>query len=199
MDNTTVAVARRDRVVAAALQLASHGYDAVQIRTVADRAGVAPSTVYKYFSSKDDLLVAALHRWLALCDSDTDVPELRSPYDRLLYVADVITRRLWERPLLADAVTRAYLCADSVAAANAEKVRTSLRQMLAAAMGHRHPTLRQHQIADLVTDIWAATMLAVVQDRATADDSRERLARTVALIARHDAEEGLMAEAVQAV
>ncbi|KUI38102.1 TetR family transcriptional regulator [Mycobacterium sp. GA-2829] len=199
MDKTTVAVVRRDRIVAAALQLAADGYDAVQIRTVADRAGVAPSTVYQYFSSKDDLLVAALHRWLALCEGDAGLPELLSPYDRLLHVADVITRQLWAQPLLADAVTRAYLCADSVAAANAEQVRTSLRQMLAAAMGHRHPTLRQRQIAELVADIWAASMLAVVQNRATADDSRERLAKTIALIARHDAEEGLTAAGVRAV
>jgi TetR/AcrR family transcriptional regulator, cholesterol catabolism regulator len=196
-----VAVKRRDRIVAAALQLATNGYDAVHIRTVAELAAVAPSTVYQYFSSKDDLLVASLHHRLSAWETDAraQVHGVAEPYDRLLHVADLMTRRLWAEPLLADALTRAYLCADSVAAANADQVRTSLGHMLAAAMGGEHPALRQRQIGDLIADIWAATMLAVVQNRATADESRIRLAKTMAVIARHDAPEGLVAAGLRAV
>lgn len=196
-----VAVTRRDRVVAAALHLAADGYDAVHIRTVAELAGVAPSTVYQYFSSKDDLLVAALHRWLTVCEKDAraQLHAIGTPYDRLLHVADFMTERLWAEPLLAGALTRAYLCTDSVAASNADQVRSGLSHMLATAMGREHPTLRQRQIGGLVADIWASTMLAVVQNRATAADSRSRLARTIGVIARHDALEGLAAAGVRAV
>ena len=53
--------ARRSRVLDAALQLASEGgYDAVQMREVAARADVALGTLYRYFSSKERLLVAAM-------------------------------------------------------------------------------------------------------------------------------------------
>jgi AcrR family transcriptional regulator len=53
--------ARRTSVIQAALQLASEGgYEAVQMRDVATRAGVAMGTVYRYFSSKDQLLVECL-------------------------------------------------------------------------------------------------------------------------------------------
>jgi AcrR family transcriptional regulator len=196
-----VAVTRRDRVVTAALHLAADGYDAVHIRTVAELAGVAPSTVYQYFSSKDDLLVASLHHWLTACEVDAraSLPRIADPYARLLHAADLITQRLWAQPRFADAVTRAYLCADGVAAANADRVRTSLSSILTSAMGSEHPKLHQGQIGDLVADIWAAAMLAVVQNRSTAGDSRERLARTIAVIARHDAEEGLAAAGLRAV
>src|SRR5258708_4471103 len=54
---------RRQRILDATLALASRGgYDAVQMRAVADRAGVAPGTLYPYFPSKIHLLVSALSR-----------------------------------------------------------------------------------------------------------------------------------------
>ena len=56
--------ARRERVLRAALELGSTGgYDAVQMRDVATSAGVALGTIYRYFSSKDHLLAAAMVEW----------------------------------------------------------------------------------------------------------------------------------------
>src|ERR1700728_4364258 len=52
---------RRKRILDATLALASKGgYEAVQMRTVAQRADVALGTLYRYFPSKIHLLVAAL-------------------------------------------------------------------------------------------------------------------------------------------
>src|SRR6266568_3937978 len=52
---------RRKRILDATLALASKGgYDAVQMRTVAERADVALGTLYRYFPSKIHLLVGAL-------------------------------------------------------------------------------------------------------------------------------------------
>lgn len=54
-------LARRDRVIKAAMALAAEGgYDAVQMRDVAAQANVALGTIYRYFSSKDHLLAATL-------------------------------------------------------------------------------------------------------------------------------------------
>jgi AcrR family transcriptional regulator len=194
-------VSRRERVVAAALRLAAEGYDAVHIRTVASLAGVAPSTVYQYFASKDDLLVASLHHWLTVCGAEGRVRlhGIGDSYARLRHLADFLIERLWAEPLFADAVTRAYLCADSVAAANADRVRTTMSHLLTSAMSLEHPTLRQRQIGELVADLWAATMLSVVQNRMGADDSRARLRKTIAMIARHDTEQGLPVARAEAV
>ncbi len=53
--------ARRQRLLDAAVSLANEGgYDAVQMRDVASRAQVALGTLYRHFSSKDQLLLAAL-------------------------------------------------------------------------------------------------------------------------------------------
>jgi AcrR family transcriptional regulator len=53
--------ARRRRLLEAAAALAAEGgYDAVQMRDVAARAGVALGTLYRHYSSKDQLLLATL-------------------------------------------------------------------------------------------------------------------------------------------
>src|SRR3954470_18392334 len=52
---------RRRRIVQAAAALASRGgVEAMQMRTVAERAGVALGTLYRYFPSKMDLVVAVV-------------------------------------------------------------------------------------------------------------------------------------------
>lgn len=51
--------ARHDAIIAAAAALASEGgINAVQIAPVAERAGIAAGTVYRYFPSKTDLVAA---------------------------------------------------------------------------------------------------------------------------------------------
>src|ERR687883_441125 len=53
--------ARRRRILAAAAELATEGgFDAVQMREVAERADVALGTLYRYFPSKIHLLVNVL-------------------------------------------------------------------------------------------------------------------------------------------
>jgi TetR/AcrR family transcriptional regulator, cholesterol catabolism regulator len=56
--------ARRRRIVRAGLELLEAGtYDKIQMRDVAETAGVALGTVYRYFSSKEHLFAAVLVEW----------------------------------------------------------------------------------------------------------------------------------------
>lgn len=56
--------ARKQRVLGAVLQLAAEGgYDAVQLRDVSARSGVALRTIYKYFGSRAGLLSATMAQW----------------------------------------------------------------------------------------------------------------------------------------
>jgi AcrR family transcriptional regulator len=55
---------RRTRIVRAALRLLESGeYDDVQMKDVAEHAGVALGTVYRYFGSKEHLFAAVLVEW----------------------------------------------------------------------------------------------------------------------------------------
>ena len=63
-DMTSGQLARRAKIIEAVIDLiADVGADAVQMRDVAHRSGVALATVYRYFSSKEHLLAAALEDW----------------------------------------------------------------------------------------------------------------------------------------
>jgi AcrR family transcriptional regulator len=54
-----------DRILAIVVQiLETEGYEAVQLREVARRARVSLSTIYKRYPNRDDLILAALQRWL---------------------------------------------------------------------------------------------------------------------------------------
>lgn len=55
---------RRAKVIEAVIHVIGEvGAEEVQMRDVARRSGVALATVYRYFSSKDHLLAAALEDW----------------------------------------------------------------------------------------------------------------------------------------
>ena len=93
---TVAQAARRDRVLRAALKLgAAGGYEAVQMRDVAAEADVALGTIYRYFSSKDHLLAAALVTWTG--DLEQQIvrrpPAGRSVADRVANVLQRATQR----------------------------------------------------------------------------------------------------------
>jgi AcrR family transcriptional regulator len=61
---TTRQLIRRARIIEAVIDLiAEVGADAVQMRDVSKRSGVALGTVYRYFNSKEYLLATALEDW----------------------------------------------------------------------------------------------------------------------------------------
>jgi AcrR family transcriptional regulator len=74
--------------------LAERGFQATTIEAIADRAGVGRNTIYRRWSSKEELIADALHELTA----DLDVLEEGDVYSRLLeHVHDLV--RLFADPL----------------------------------------------------------------------------------------------------
>jgi AcrR family transcriptional regulator len=185
--HTVIAIAprrlqRRSRIIAAARALATRGHAAVQIRHVAACAGVSASTVYRYFASKDDLLVACLHQWLLEISSrHGDLGLLTGPIERVLVVVEKTTRELCAQPVLADAAVRAYLYANGDAAENAALCRNTLASIFINALG---ATRDEHSgmLVDLIADMWATNVPAIIQQRSSVGDLLERLERAMVAI-----------------
>src|SRR5947208_14235324 len=83
--------ARHDAIMAAAREIATEGgMAALQIVPVAERAGIATGTVYRYFPSKAELVAALV---AALADRERAVLEAadKAAPGPLTAIADVIT------------------------------------------------------------------------------------------------------------
>ncbi|MBA0127041.1 cholesterol catabolism transcriptional regulator KstR [Haloechinothrix sp. YIM 98757] len=176
---------RRKRIIDATLALAaSGGYNAVQMRAVADKAEVALGTLYRYFPSKVHLLVAGLAREFQQTRDKlerTTIPG-DTPGDRLVFVLGKTTRALQRDPHLTEAMVRAFMFADTTAAAEVELVGGLMEDMFATAMGKKEPTEHDRAIFHLIADVWMANLIAWVSRRASASDVHQRLELSVRLL-----------------
>ncbi|WP_283616428.1 TetR family transcriptional regulator [Mycolicibacterium poriferae] len=170
--------ARRSRVVSAAAQEAAvHGYQGLNMRNVAEAAGVSTATIYRYFPSKPHLVVAVLGQWLE--DFDTahtaELFVVASPHKRLQQLMRTLFAELYRQPLFADAVALAYALADESAAGEVESVRLHVSEIFAEALGHEDFTPDDVAVGALLCDVWLAGMVAMSQRRITAADFQRRL------------------------
>jgi AcrR family transcriptional regulator len=91
--------ARRDRIVRAALKsLSNSDHETMRITEVAQDAGVALGTLYRYFSSKEHLVAAAFYEWIHILQEriaaappreGTELERLRAFYHQVLRAFEV--------------------------------------------------------------------------------------------------------------
>lgn len=188
IDEETGSAAQRDRrkrILDATLALASKGgYDAVQMRAVAEKADVALGTLYRYFPSKIHLLVAGLAREFRRSHEKLERATIPgdTPKERLLAVLARNTKMMQRDPHLTEAMVRAFMFADTTAAAEVEAVGGLMEEMFASAMGKHEPSERDKAIFHLIADVWMANLVAWVTRRATAADVQKRLELSVHLL-----------------
>ena len=178
---------RRKRILDATLALASRGgYEAVQMRAVAERADVALGTLYRYFPSKIHLLVTGLAREFERAQDRLDRSSLsgEDAHDRVLYVLNRVTRSMQREPLLIEAMTRAFMFADPSAAAEVNTVAKLMEGMLTRAMHDGEPTADERAIARIIGDVWLSNLVAWVTRRASADDVAAHLELAARLLLR---------------
>jgi TetR/AcrR family transcriptional regulator, cholesterol catabolism regulator len=100
-----------DRILDAVVDLLeTEGYDAVQLREVARRARTSLATIYKRYTTRDELILAALERWMDV----NRYSGLARPHDKDESIYAGLTRVLrtifepWERhPAMLEAYFRA--------------------------------------------------------------------------------------------
>lgn len=180
---------RRERILDATIALASKGgFDAVQMRAVAEQADVALGTLYRYFPSKIHLLVTALAREFERAEATLATRTISgdTPADRVISVLRRTTRGLQGDPHLTDALTRAFMFADKSAAQEIHAVGMLLTRMLTRAM---HPGIDEVSdddiaIARVIGDVWLSALVAWVTGRSTAEETAAHMERAVRLILR---------------
>ncbi len=163
--------ARRDRILQATTRLASGGgFDAVQMREVAECAGVALGTLYRYFPSKIHLLVAVMHDQL---EQLHETLRKRPPTDEdaAARVAQTLMRafRAMQRePHLADAMVRALTFADRSVSAEVDTVSRLTTAIVLDAMGLTGPpTPAQLSAVRVIEHTWHSALITWLSGRAS--------------------------------
>jgi len=128
---------RARRIVDTAIDLAEKGgFEAVRLRDVAAEADVALGTLYRYFRSKEDLLIAALTSEVEGLEARIQARPMpgETPLERIDSFFRAATKGLMRRPRLARAILRAAASGDHELAEKVAAFHSRMSAMILAAM-----------------------------------------------------------------
>jgi TetR/AcrR family transcriptional regulator, cholesterol catabolism regulator len=175
---------RRRRVIDAAFELgAERGYDAMQMRDVSATANVSLATIYRYFSSKDHLLAAAMTEWTARLQTRVaqSPPRGDSAADQLVDVLGRACRAMARQPKLSAALVRALSSSDEGVRESADEVQRQIGAMATGILVDVDPVLRSDILA-VLGHVWYSTLVAWANDRIDFDTVMAELDRAVHLL-----------------
>jgi TetR/AcrR family transcriptional regulator, cholesterol catabolism regulator len=176
--------ARRQRVIDAAMALGlDGGYDAVQMRDVAAQADVAMGTVYRYFTSKDHLLAAALVYWVEqlAVRIEQHPPQGDLPADRVLDVLDRALRAMGRQPRLVAAVFTSLSSPDPGAVGCQQQITLLMEGIIAGAMGDPVvPDMSER--ARMIGHVWYSALVGWINGWSTMARVYDELAVSVRLL-----------------
>lgn len=164
----------------AAVELARvGGYDAVQMRDVAEAVGMSPGSVYNYFDSKDHLLSTLMVDWTnAFADRVARRPPTDgSTVDRVVEVFQRASSTLARQKNLADALltaVRQYARASDDLAPK-EAVNGQLSVAVHHAFGPEFPTADQDEIVRVLSHVWYALLIGWSAGWQTPDQIRAEI------------------------
>ncbi|MFC4588246.1 TetR family transcriptional regulator [Sphaerisporangium corydalis] len=168
---------RRKRIVQAAAALASRGgVEAMQMRTVAERAGVALGTLYRYFPSKMDLVVAVVGEEIDLLESSIErrPPSAASPAGRAVDVLMRATRGLMREPELADALIRSLIMAE-VDTPFGDRMAGLLLRVAGDGLTAQSASEVQFALAGSLASVWVHELLEMLRGRRTYEQIQRRI------------------------
>ncbi|MFJ3085380.1 TetR family transcriptional regulator [Streptomyces sp. NPDC086838] len=160
--------ARRRRILEATAELARRGgFEAVQMREVAEAAEVALGTLYRYFPSKVHLLVATLQDRLQQLRAALRArpPAGDDPAARVTEALMRAFRSMRREPQLADAMVRALTFADRGAGPEADAVSRLTTAIILDAMGTGHPTPDQLCAVRVIEHTWHSALVCWLSGR----------------------------------
>ncbi|MFD0530787.1 TetR family transcriptional regulator [Kitasatospora arboriphila] len=168
---------RRGNLIAAALALVTEiGVERLQMRQVSERSGVALGTTYRYFSSKDHLLAAAIAEWHHSLLTDL-VGEARgrraglTASDRMVRFVRHGMRAYQRQPELARLRVSVAASTDPFASEALQAMAKADGAALRAVMSEVPPSTGD-VVRHIVGHAWQGELTAWVTGRTTLDDAR---------------------------
>jgi len=184
------------RIVDAAIALAERGgFDAVKLRDVAEASGVALGTLYKYFRSKEEILLFAVNEDMERLEAvmSERPPQGHTPTERLSEFFARATRGFVRRPDYAHAVLRSTAASQASTAVQQAGFHLRLSRMVVAALRGEAPAIakplaepvgseREQRIALVLEHVWFACLLGWVSGLHPVKTVTERMRDAVSLL-----------------
>ncbi|MCP3984836.1 MAG: TetR/AcrR family transcriptional regulator [bacterium] len=184
------------RIVDAAIGLAEQGgFEAVRLRDVAETSDVALGTLYKYFPSKEAILLYAVNEGnegLERLMVD-DPPRGETPPGRVADFFARATGTFTRRPDFARAVLRAIAGSDRATAIQQAGFHLRIGRMIIAALRGEKPdlslplsepigTAREQSIALMLNHVWFAALLGWSSGLHGSDVVADRMSQAIDLM-----------------
>ena len=180
----TETAARKRRLLDAATQLAAEGgYDAVQMRDVAARAEVALGTLYRHYSSKDQLLVAAMAQQAATLRERMDQRPARgtTAAERVADVLARASRALERQPRVTQAMLTAMSSPDTATIPVKDDINATMRAIIAGAVGET-PVVQLDDVIAVLGAVWFAELTFWSTGLRNGTSMADNLARAASLL-----------------
>ncbi|MGH9273325.1 MAG: TetR family transcriptional regulator [Acidimicrobiales bacterium] len=175
---------RRRRLIDAAFELgAEGGYEAVQMREISLTANVALATIYRYFSSKDDLLAAAMTEWTVRLRArvQQSPPRGNTAADQMVDVLHRACRAMERQPKLSEALVRALSSADAGVQESGADVQRQIASMGDSILVDFPPELRADILA-LISHVWYSTLVSWANGRRDFESVNTELERAARVL-----------------
>jgi len=156
------ALRARQRILDAALRLVSEGgYDALQVRAIAEQARVSSRTIYEHFGSLDAVLIVAVANQNDgfLCRYTRSSPTGDTPSARVNQLIRELTDMLTANDTLAVALLRAFLSGKADVAPYVQRFRAGLTKIVTSAIAPEYPTVTDRAVAGTLEHVWFAALV----------------------------------------
>jgi len=164
---------RMRRIVDAAVELAeSGGFEGVRLRDVAERSDVALGTLYKYFRSKEDILLFAFDEGVSRLEQSLAArgPAGGTALSRVAGFFRTATRGLLRNTQLGSALIRAMSGSERETAVQIAASGRRIARMIVASLHDKPEELHgpleafapdplERELADALTSVWFAALI----------------------------------------
>jgi len=178
---------QRDKIRDTVLVLAEqHGFDGWRISDVIERTGISSRTLYKYYPSKEYLLLDAMIQTAGqILDNLVDAVAGKTPRVRVLRTLTTLTHALIRSPNSSRAMVRALTCGQEAVSPMLRTFNDSLHLVVARALAGGDPDTEQWDAAQVVQQVWFASAISWAADIVPAEYIEESVVRALALIEAH--------------
>ena len=175
---------RRNRLIDAALaMLATEDYERIQVKDVAESAGVSLGTLYNYFYSKERLFAEALVRWADSLPTNIRQRPLRhaGPADQLKEAVHRALRAFERRPQMARLVHVLEMSPDAFAGELLHRMDLATADAYMQALSAVDPTVARKAL-NLINAVFSVQLREWSRGRITMRELHDRLDEAITFI-----------------